>query len=397
MSRKAPDWARLRSQPAPYVPRSARPRAGNGGDRAPLAGAPGWYVVRRKPQTVALLDRLPQRRRRLALLAVAATGGLVALAALLLGPYWGEAGMDRSARISRPPVASSPDRGPDEPATASADAPPVSQAPAQVAREDAPRGQRDGSGTEATRAKRDPAPPQDAAAVESPSREGLIAFTPQVQSRAGAIAAAEQSQSPVGDHQSRVQLPEPASEQTPSFSPPPAAGPEDTAPKASQLLGGADSSRDPAVKTAPNTTAQMTGALSSDISSAPPTLPARPKEAAEASASADRPAPPVGKIRVFIHHTAGRAGDAALAQRLADHLRKQGFTVADIRPVDFSIGKASVRYFFEDDRSASERLVADFGRFLQQAGARAPDQASDFTHFMPKPRPGNVEVWLRAS
>jgi hypothetical protein len=151
------------------------------------------------------------------------------------------------------------------------------------------------------------------------------------------------------------------------------------------------------VKTAPDTTAQVTGeALSSEISSAPPTLPAR-AQAAEASASADRPAPPVGEIRVFIHHTAGRAGDAALAQRLADHLRGQGFTVADIRPVDFRIGKASVRYFFEDDRSASERLAADFGRFMQEAGARAPDDASDFTHFMPKPRPGNVEVWLRAS
>jgi hypothetical protein len=234
--------------------------------------------------------------------------------------------------------------------------------------------------------------------VRLPSREGSIALTPQVQTHPGAFATAEQSQSPVGGHQSRVQLPEPASKQIPSFSPPPAVGPEDTAPKASQVLSGAASSRDPAVKTVPNTTAQMTGeALSSEISSAPPTLPARAQEAAEASASADRPAPPVGEIRVFIHHTANRAGDAALAQRLADHLRGQGFTVADIRPVDFSIGKASVRYFFEGDRSASERLVAEFGRFMDEAGARALKQASDFTHFMPKPRPGNVEIWLPAS
>jgi hypothetical protein len=152
------------------------------------------------------------------------------------------------------------------------------------------------------------------------------------------------------------------------------------------------------MKPAPKTTAQTTGETpSSENSLAPPTLPARDQEAAEASASADRPAAAVGEIRVFIHHTANRAGDAALAQRLADHLRGQGFAVVDIRPVDFSIGKASVRYFFEDDRSASERLVADFARFLDEAGARAPGQASDFTHFMPKPRPGNVEVWLPAS
>jgi hypothetical protein len=105
----------------------------------------------------------------------------------------------------------------------------------------------------------------------------------------------------------------------------------------------------------------------------------------------------VGEIRVFIHHTANRAGDAAVAQRVADHLRGQGFTVADIRPVDFSIGKASVRYFFEGDRSASDRLVAEFGRFMDEAGARALKQASDFTRFIPKPRPGNVEIWLAAS
>ena len=80
-----------------------------------------------------------------------------------------------------------------------------------------------------------------------------------------------------------------------------------------------------------------------------------------------------------------------------EHLRGQGFTVADIRPVDFGIGKPSVRYFFDDDRSASERLVAELGRFLHDAGARVPDQASDFSHFTPKPRPGNVEVWLAAS
>jgi hypothetical protein len=81
---------------------------------------------------------------------------------------------------------------------------------------------------------------------------------------------------------------------------------------------------------------------------------------------------------------------------LADHLRSQGFTVAEIRPVDFSIGTPSVRYFFEDDRSASERLVDELGRFFAQTASRAPDHASDFTHFAPKPRPGNVEVWLPA-
>jgi hypothetical protein len=110
-----------------------------------------------------------------------------------------------------------------------------------------------------------------------------------------------------------------------------------------------------------------------------------------------RPPVTAGEIRVFIHHAAGSHGDAALAQQLADHLRRQGFVVADVRAVDFVIGKPGVRYFFEGDRNASERLVDELGRFFEQTALRAPDQASDFTHFEPKPRPGNVEVWLPAS
>lgn len=111
----------------------------------------------------------------------------------------------------------------------------------------------------------------------------------------------------------------------------------------------------------------------------------------------DRPAAPADDIRVFIHHVADRQGDATLAGRLADHLRTRGFTVVDIRPVDFSIGKPSVRYFFARDRAASRRLVDELGRFFEETPSRAPGQASDFTHFVPKPRPGNVEVWLPVS
>jgi hypothetical protein len=97
-----------------------------------------------------------------------------------------------------------------------------------------------------------------------------------------------------------------------------------------------------------------------------------------------------------IHHVADR-GDAALAQRLADHLRGKGFTLADLRPAISALASPSVRYFIEGDRSATERLVTELGRFFEEAGSRAPDHASDFTHFAPKPRPGNVEVWLPAS
>jgi hypothetical protein len=55
-----------------------------------------------------------------------------------------------------------------------------------------------------------------------------------------------------------------------------------------------------------------------------------------------------------------------------------------------------VRYFFERDSPASQRLVQELRRFFEETPSHAPDEASDFTHFMPKPRPGNVEVWLPA-
>ena len=86
-----------------------------------------------------------------------------------------------------------------------------------------------------------------------------------------------------------------------------------------------------------------------------------------------------------------------MAERLAGYLRGQGFTVADIRPVDFSIGKPSVRYFFARDRAAGQRLVEELARFAEGGTSLAPDHASDFTHFLPKPRPGSVEVWLPTS
>jgi hypothetical protein len=60
-------------------------------------------------------------------------------------------------------------------------------------------------------------------------------------------------------------------------------------------------------------------------------------------------------------------------------------------------GKPSVRYFFARDRAASRRLVEEVSRFFEERPSQAPDDASDFTHFVPKPRPGNVEVWLSIS
>jgi hypothetical protein len=121
---------------------------------------------------------------------------------------------------------------------------------------------------------------------------------------------------------------------------------------------------------------------------------ARHRVATAASTSESLSALPAGDIRIFIHHVADRQSEKALAKRLADYLRRQGFTVAAIRPVDLNIREPSVRYFFARDRAASQRLVEELVRFSEEGTSVAPDHASDFTHFLPKPRPGNVEVWL---
>ena len=110
-----------------------------------------------------------------------------------------------------------------------------------------------------------------------------------------------------------------------------------------------------------------------------------------------RGAAPGGGIRVFIHHTAAHARDAATAARLAEYLRRRGFVVADIRPVDMRIGAAGLRYFFDQDRDPSRRLLEELDWFFQGQSQWAPDQASDFTHYTPKPRRGNVELWLPTS
>jgi RNase P/RNase MRP subunit p29 len=215
-----------------------------------------------------------------------------------------------------------------------------------------PRG---ASATAASRAKAYPPAHEESAALLLVSRQTLDGSTPKWQSRPGPPASAGRSQAQVGGTLSRTQVAGEEPLQSPPSSPQASAGPARHSPTA------------------------------------------KPQVAGELSALEDHPALSAGEIRVFIHHIADHPGVAALAERLAEHLRRQGFTVADIRPVDFTISKASVRYFFEDDRSASERLVDELGRFFEAGTSLAPDHASDFTHFLPKPRAGNVEVWLPAS
>jgi hypothetical protein len=354
MSGDLSDLSRTQPRPVNSCPAgSATPRRPFEG--VPVVGAPGWYVVRRKSRIPVLFARLLRRWPRFGLVVVATAAGMVVLVLLLslVRAHWGEAPAERSANALMPPVASSPGAGPDGPPAASAEAPAVGAMPEPDAPIEEQGGPGAASATAVSRAKADPVPHEETAALPLVSRQTLTGLPPEWQSRSRPPASAGRSQAQVGGAPSRGQVSGEGSLQSPPSSPQAAAGP-------------------------------------ARHGSTP-----RPQVAGEVPALQDRPALSPGEIRVFIHHFADDHRVAALAERLADHLQRQGFTVADIRPVDLTISKPSVRYFFEDDRSASERLVEELSRFFEEG--TSPDHASDFTHYLPKPRPGTVEVWLPAS
>jgi hypothetical protein len=111
----------------------------------PVAGAPGWYVVRRKAQIPVLFARLLRRRPRFGFVAVPTSAGVAVLVLLLslVRAHWGEAPAERSAMALMPPITSSPGAGPDRPPAASAEAPAVGATPepdAPIEEQGGPRG-----------------------------------------------------------------------------------------------------------------------------------------------------------------------------------------------------------------------------------------------------------------
>jgi hypothetical protein len=98
------------------------------------------------------------------------------------------------------------------------------------------------------------------------------------------------------------------------------------------------------------------------------------------------------ETRVFVHYSAGAVGAPATAMHLVRHLKARGFA-AEARPVEFAIPRNSIRYFFDDDRAQAEALRDSLAG--QVPGGAAPS-VMDFTTYEPRPRPGLIEVWLRA-
>jgi hypothetical protein len=113
----------------------------------------------------------------------------------------------------------------------------------------------------------------------------------------------------------------------------------------------------------------------------------------ESSVGSLRSAPAAADARVFVHYTISEPGAGDDARRLARYLQVQGFRVVDIRGVSFPIRTSRIRYFFEEDRREAQTLGGGLSDFFG-GGAGQRVEIDDFTHFRPKPMPGNLEVWL---
>jgi hypothetical protein len=165
--------------------------------------------------------------------------------------------------------------------------------------------------------------------------------------------------------------------------PSPAAAPVEETPPIRDLIG------DPLVAPEPPATVRPRGGPDLGLS------PAEPE--AEAPVAAPEPEPQAalpGEDRIFVHHRAGDAASAGLADRLAEELQRRGSGIVVIRSVPFGIGRPSVRYFHAGDRAAADALVQAAQAVLGTGADAAPQAPSDFTDYRPAPRPGTLEIWL---
>jgi hypothetical protein len=402
------------SQRAPFD--SRRPRRAAAGQQSPgvgqtaaegtpVAGAPGWHVIRR---TAPVPSSDPMRRSRyFRLSAIAVTAGLVPLLFVLsmVRAQLSEAPAGQTVVVPVPPPVISP--GPRS-------APRPTPAPAATTEE--PTRPQDTVVTAMLQTKPDPLLPDELALLPVEPIEVLQRSTAELEIRPEPVGlSAAPLPSTTDGSPSRVDEPLRGQAQSSRSSPQVVDAPANLRTTAKIQLASEASTLDDHSAVAPaSSPTRFSPAMSGSPSrvNEPRREPqssrssqglvdaqANLRSAAEiqltsqATTADDGSALPAGATRVFIHHVADQR-DGALAQQLAEYLRGQGFTVADIRSVDFGIARPSVRYFFARDRAASQRLVEELGRFAAGGASLAPDRASDFTHFLPKPRPGSLEVWL---
>jgi hypothetical protein len=137
--------------------------------------------------------------------------------------------------------------------------------------------------------------------------------------------------------------------------------------------------------------AAATAGRAAPAAAAPPALPATASAgtagaavipATRASAGAAREV--TATVTVHLYH---RADDPAVVDRAADlaaALRELGATVEVLDAGDLVVSADRLRFFLPEDAPAARLLVEEV------AGV----ELQDFTHYVPQPRPGILELWM---
>lgn len=135
----------------------------------------------------------------------------------------------------------------------------------------------------------------------------------------------------------------------------------------------------------------------------PPAQAATPPLAAvQASGSGADAAPPQGRgaaesPRVIVRYSSRQKRGAEIAWLVADRLVQHGYTLAEVRAVQAPVSSAEIRYFFAEDRGATDLIGTVVTATLRASNANAAAaRVQDFTRAPSKPSEGTLEVWVPA-
>jgi hypothetical protein len=99
--------------------------------------------------------------------------------------------------------------------------------------------------------------------------------------------------------------------------------------------------------------------------------------------------------RLLVNYSPNRERARTVAAGIVRQLAQNGYTVADMRGVDIRLSTPSIRYFFSDDRSATEMASEIVSTSLRGEGlAPARVRVQNFTWVPRKPSHGTLEVWI---
>jgi hypothetical protein len=100
-----------------------------------------------------------------------------------------------------------------------------------------------------------------------------------------------------------------------------------------------------------------------------------------------------GSPHVVVQYGRADEESARDAEAIATRLRARGYQT-ELHPLDLRINKASVRYFFDADRTRSQVLEREVNAFVRETGLARSSDLLPMRYYEPKPRRGTVEVWL---